>query len=57
MSENADRRIIRIGDFPKGVWKEVPERIYRQLKNAAGWKVWCLESDIKVGSIIKNMEE
>jgi len=38
MSVSADRAIRRVGTFPKGVWKEVPFEMWRQFKDADGWK-------------------
>ena len=37
-SRDADRTIIRVGAFPKGVWKEVPYETWASLKDAPGWE-------------------
>jgi len=36
-SVDADRKILGVGDFPKGVEVEVPQHVFRSLKDAEGW--------------------
>lgn len=49
MSVNAERMIIRVGVFPKGIWKEVPMAIYQSFKDADGWKGKVEQEEIKGG--------
>lgn len=49
MSDNADRRIMRVGDFPRGIWKEVPFGVWQSMKDAEGWKGKVESAEIEGG--------
>lgn len=49
MSVIAERTILGVGVFPKGIWKEVPERIYQLFNDADGWKGKVEKEEIKGG--------